>query len=186
MNHPEIQDGLKIIACLFMLMPAPVSASIDCASLPHWVTLNNGLQVNQHHIFCGEWSHNRPKGFHSRPGGTNPSTVVQFTVQSQPNAAGIYTGRWSHKNNAGSNKFSSMFPDTCTAIQVLNSISHATANSGSTCPSGSPDWTQCGQNKPAAAQKNSLQYCSKDGEFFTIGFSPAKQGKINTAFPIFE
>jgi len=167
-------------------MPLAVFAQIDCNTLPHWVTVNNGLQVNQRHIFCGEWNQNRPKGFHSRPGGINPSTIAQLTIQSKPNAAGIYTSRWSYRNHPDKNKFSSMFPDNCTATQVLNSISHATANSGAKCPSGSPDWTQCGQNKPESDQEENPQYCSKDGKFFTIGFAPAKEGKINTAFPIFE
>ena len=52
MNCPKIQPRLKVIACLCILISAPVFASIDCASLPQWVTLNNGLQVNQHHIFA--------------------------------------------------------------------------------------------------------------------------------------
>lgn len=190
MDYLQIRYILKVILYLLMLTPTSVFAQIDCASLPHWATLNNGLQINQQHIFCGEWSHNRPKGFHSRPGGNNPSTVAHLTVQSKPNAAGIYTSRWSYKNHSDKNKFSSMFPDHCTLSQVLNSISYATANSSTKCPSGSPDWTQCGKNKPenksAANQDENLQYCSKDGKFFTIGFAPAKQGKINTAFPIFE
>ena len=186
MNHRKIKHGLRVVLCLLMFIPFSVLAQIDCDTLPHWATLKNGLQVNQQHIFCGEWNQNRPKGFHSRPGGVNPSTVTQFTIQSKPNATGVYTSRWSHKNRPNKDKFSSMFPDNCTISQVLNSISHATANSETKCPSGSPDWTQCGRNKPASDQEENLQYCSKDGEFFTIGFAPPKQGRINTAFPIFE
>lgn len=186
MSHLKIKHLLRIILFQLMLMPLSVSAQMDCNTMPHWVTLSNGLQINQKHIFCGEWNQNRSKGFHSRPGGINPSIIAQLTIQSKPNAAGIYTSRWSYKNHPDKNKFSSMFPDHCTITQVLNSISHATANSGTKCPSGSPDWIQCGQNKPDIDKGGSLQYCSKDGKFFTIGFAPPENSKINTAFPIFE
>lgn len=186
MNHLRIKCLLIIAVCPLMLIPLSVSARIDCNTLPHWITLSNGLQVNQQHIFCGEWSQDRPKGFHSRPGGINPSTIAQFTIQSKPNAAGIYTGRWSYRHHPDKNKFSSMFPDHCTATQVLNSIRHATANSEGKCPSDSPGWIQCGQNKPESGQEEKFLYCSKDDKFFTIGFAPPKKGKINTAFPIFE
>src|SRR4030066_1873002 len=120
MNHLRIKHLLMIVLCPLMLMPLAVFAQIDCDTLPHWVTVNNGLQVNQRHIFCGEWSQNRPKGFHSRPRGINPPTIAQLTTQSKPNAAGIYTSRWSYRNHPDKNKFSSMFPDNCTATQVLN------------------------------------------------------------------
>lgn len=186
MHYSTIRHLLKFIAWLLMLNPYAVSAQVDCSTLPHWVTLENGLRLNQYHIFCGEWHNNRPKGFHSRPEGINPATVSHFIVQSQANAAGIYTGRWSHQSNPSKNKFSSMFPDNCTITQILNSISHATATSASNCPSGSPDWIQCGFNKPATTPEQEIHYCSKDGNFFTIGFAPARQGKIDTAFPIFE
>lgn len=186
MHHSTIRYLLKSIVCLFMLSPLTVSAQVDCSTLPRWVTLENGLRLNQYHVFCGEWHNNRPKGFHSRPEGINPATVSQFIVQSPANAAGIYTGRWTHQSNPSKNKFSSMFPDHCTVTQILKSISHATAGSESNCPAGSPDWIRCGLNKPAANVEQPLHYCSKDGNFFTIGFAPAKQGGINTAFPIFE
>lgn len=186
MNDLRIRHQLLIILCLIMLLPFSAFAQIDCSRMPHWVTLNNGLQFNQKHIFCGEWNQNRPKGFHSRPGGNNPSVIAHLTIQSEPNAAGIYTARWSYKKQPDKNKFSSMFPDNCTITQILNSISHATANSKTQCPSGSPEWIQCGQNKPEVNQEENSAYCSKDGQNFTIGFKPSKHGKINTAFPIFE
>ncbi|MDP1559604.1 MAG: EndoU domain-containing protein [Nitrosomonas sp.] len=183
-----IKTGSVILTGLLALCLWPLSAlaQVNCATLPHWVKLNNGLQMNQIHVFCGEWQHDRAKGFHSRPDGINPATVAKFTVQDRPNAAGIYTGKWSYQNQPDKNKFSSLFPDNCSTEQVLNSISHASTTTDAQCPQGAPSWTKCGQNKPKSAQKNSIKYCSKDGQFFTIGFAPPQNGKINTAFPIFQ
>lgn len=169
---------------ILFLFPLSASADVDCATLPHWITLKNGLQMNQKHVFCGEWKDNRPKGFHSRPGGVNPATVREFMVQDLPDSTGIYTGKWSHKNDPGRSKFSSMFPDNCSTAQVLNSISHASAYPERSCPEGSPHWVKCGKNSPASGKKELLGYCSNNGEFFMIGFAVSKDNKINTAFPI--
>lgn len=167
------------------LVPLPAFAAVDCATLPHWVTLDNGLQMNQKHVFCGEWTDGRPKGFHSRPGGVNPATVKEFTVQDSPNSAGIYTGRWSHNNNPARSKFSSMFPDSCSIGQVLNSISHASSYPDRSCPAGSPGWVKCGKNRPVQGTKMELSgYCSNNEAFFLIGFAAPGNNKINTAFPL--
>ena len=168
-----------------LLFPFSVLAQVDCMALAHWTTLENGLQMNQKHVFCGEWKDNRPKGFHSRPAGVNPASVNGFTVQDVPNPAGIYTGKWLFKNHPGRSKFSTMFPDGCSAGQVLNSISYASANPELNCPEGSPSWVKCGKNRPGSASEEKLSgYCTHNGEFFLIGFAPPKDNKINTAFPI--
>lgn len=169
--------------CFF---PFTVQAEIDCATLPHWIALDNGLQMNQKHLFCGEWKDGRAKGFHSRPDGENPTTVAKFTIQDRPNKAGVYTGRWSYQNDTGKKKFSSMFPDSCSTKQVLNSISYASSNTDTNCPKGSPNWTKCGQNIPPSVKNDPEKYCSINGKHFTIGFAPPQNGKINTAFPIFK
>ena len=167
------------------LFPLHALAEVDCATLPHWATLDNGLQMNQQHVFCGEWAGNRPKGFHSRPGGVNPATVQKFTVQDPPNSAGIYTGKWSYNNEPDKSKFSSMFPDNCSTEQVLNSISHASAHPDLNCPAGSPGWVKCGKNRPASVTREALPgYCSHNGELFSIGFAAPQSSRINTAFPI--
>lgn len=171
------------LSALF-LFPLSAFAEVGCAALPHWVTLDNGLQMNQRHVFCGEWKDNRPKGFHSRPGGVNPGTVRNFTVQDPPNAAGIYTGKWSHINDPGRSKFSSMFPDNCSVSQVLNSISYASAHSEPNCPAGSPNWVRCGKNRPGFDTKEPSAYCGNGGAFFLIGFAPPQGNRINTAFPL--
>ncbi|SFP61016.1 EndoU nuclease [Nitrosomonas cryotolerans] len=175
-----------LVLLVLFLLPLTVQAEINCSTLPRWVTLHNGLQINQQHIFCGEWRKDRPKGFHSRPNGLNPSTIAYFTIQDSPNAAGVYTGRWSYQHRLNKNKFSSMFPDHCSIEQVLNSISYASAYSSPHCPSGSPDWLTCGQNKPPITEENSIQFCSINNQSFTIAFARLKDGRINTAFPIYD
>ena len=83
-------------------------------------------------------------------------------------------------------KFSSMFPDQCTTQQVLNSIHYAIKHT-IPCPSNSPNWLQCGQNKPSiTSEKENPQFCSHNNILFTIGLAFDHNGKINTAFPIFE
>jgi hypothetical protein len=184
MSDTQVKKGFLGGLLILFLLPLDASAAIDCTTLPHWMTLKNGLQVNQKHVFCGEWKDNRSKGFHSRPGGVNPSTVRSFTVQDLPDAAGIYTGKWSHKNDSGRSKFSSMFPDNCSMEQVLNSISHASTNPERNCPEGSPRWVKCGKNRPVGDTRELSGYCSKNGQFFLIGFAESRDNKINTAFPL--
>ncbi len=185
MHYIPVKKIIFVSLFVLSMFPFTVLAEVNCINLPHWVTLNNGLHINQKHIFCGEWKKDRPKGFHSRPDGHNPLTVARFTIQDRPNAAGIYTSKWSYLDHPNKNKFSSMFPDSCSKEQVLNSISHAAAHPNPQCPAGSPDWLTCGQNRPSTLEKNSLNYCNKDNVLFTIGFATPKDGTINTAFPLY-
>ena len=176
----------RFLIGIALCAPWPVLAQMDCAALPKWIALNDQLQLNQQHVFCGEWHNNRPKGFHARPGGDTPAAIAHLKLQSKPNAAGIYTVRWTYKNHPQQEKFSSMFPDQCTAAQIIQSIAFAATHGKLQCPSGSPNWAQCGHNGPADDSLSSGQYCSFNGTRFTIAFAPPIAGKINTAFPIFE
>jgi len=167
------------------LISFEASAAADCAILPQWVTLDNGMKLNQRHVFCGEWSGGRPKGFHSRPTAANPPTIREFKVQDPPDSAGIYTGKWTHGNDPARYKFSSMFPDTCSMEQVLHSISYASAHPDASCPVASPAWARCGQNRPARVVGAGLAgYCGNSEVLFAIGFAAPKNNRINTAFPI--
>lgn len=160
-------------------------AAVDCATLPRWVRMENGVRLNQAHVFCGEESEGRAKGLHARPGGKNPATVRDFTIQDFPDSTGIYSGRWSHVRSPGRGKFSSMFPDNCSVDQILKSVSHASSHPERSCPPGAPGWIRCGRNRPADPAAGGLaNYCSRDGTFFLIGFSEPWNGRINTAFPI--
>ncbi|MBN9123140.1 MAG: hypothetical protein BGO99_10875 [Nitrosospira sp. 56-18] len=167
------------------LISFEASAAADCAILPQWVTLDNGMKLNQRHVFCGEWSGGRPKGFHSRPAAANPPTIREFKVQDPPDPAGIYTGKWTHGNDPARYKFSSMFPDTCSMEQVLHSISYASAHPDASCPVASPAWARCGKNRPARVVGAGLAgYCGNSEVLFAIGFAAPKNNRINTAFPI--
>ncbi len=189
MFEASVMPGIYAVAVFLLLnfFPLPVHAQVDCGTVRHWITLENKLQMNQKHLFCGEWDRNRPKGFHSRPGGVNPVTVANFTIQDKASMAGIYTGRWSYQGHPGRNKFSTLFPDSCSVEQVLNSIAHAVDHQH-TCPAGAPDWTLCGFNQPDAINGaiEGGKYCSINNQRFTIVFAPPKNGRINTAFPLFE
>ncbi|GKS68652.1 hypothetical protein W03_06560 [Nitrosomonas sp. PY1] len=186
MNKHRIKCASRIILHLLVLTPLSLFAQINCDALPNTVSPQENPFINQQHIFCGEWHRDRPKGFHSRPDGKNPTSIAWLSIQSKPNKAGIYTVRWSHVRNPKKEKFSSMFPDQCTKQQVLNSIRYA-ARHTVRCPSNSPNWLQCGQNKPSiTTEKENPQFCNYNNNLFTIGVAFDDNNKVNTAFPIFE
>ena len=161
-----------------------VYSGMDCARISHWSKTEP--PVNQQHVFCGEWNHRkkRPAGFHSRPGGNHPATVGQLNITQKPDSKGLYGVRWSYAGHPEREKFSSMFPDTCSRDQVLKSIVYAARHS-KPCPAGAPRWAKCGPNKPSGEQPG---YCrATDNSIFTIAFATLRNsGKVNTAFPLAE
>jgi hypothetical protein len=168
-----------------MLLTAIASPpEVDCQALSPWTNFPHPPQVNQMHIFCGEWANNTPKGFHSRPGGINPSTVGQFTLSQPPNAQGIYGGQWTYRGRPRSEKFSTMFPDTCSMLTVLNSIVHA-INHQAPCPTNAPAWAVCGPNRPHPVFPGAGPFCdATDGTVFTIAMGLLANRYVNTAFPL--
>lgn len=178
-------EKLKLMAIALLMLGTIVffacaaPSQVNCANIDHWSSTNP--QVNQTHIFCGEWSQNRPKGFHSRPGGRNPNTVENFQITQSANSQGIYGGTWNYSGHSRPTKFSTMFPDSCTQTQVLNSIIYA-ATHQQNCPSNAPSWAWCGSNAPRTNDRN---YCQgEDNRLFTIAGASLSNGKINTAFPL--
>ena len=161
-----------------------VTSEMECGSLSHWSSTNP--PINQQHVFCGEWNgrKNRPAGFHSRPAGDNPPTVGKLKITQRPNAKGLYGARWSYAGHPDREKFSSMFPDTCSKDQVMQSVLYA-VNHPKSCPTGAPRWARCGPNKPSRGGKG---YCeAADLSIFTIAFATLRNSnKVNTAFPIVE
>jgi hypothetical protein len=181
----------KLLTYIFFVMLAwssflagSVASEIDCARISHWSKTDP--PVNQQHVFCGEWKKhkNRPAGFHSRPAGENPTTVGRLKITQQSNAGGLYGVRWSYAGHPNREKFSSMFPDTCSREQVLKSIVYA-VNHPKTCPEGAPPWARCGPNKPTRGGQG---YCeASDKSIFTIAFAKLRSDqKINTAFPLVD
>jgi hypothetical protein len=173
-----------IMVVVLTVTSCSVAADMDCANISHWSATNPA--VNQLHIFCGEWNprKNRPAGFHSRPAGENPATIGQLKINQQPNAQGLYGVRWSYAGHPARQKFSSMFPDTCSQDQVLKSIVYA-ANHRKPCPEGAPPWAKCGPNRPTQGGQG---YCqASDQSIFTIAYATLRDSdKVNTAFPVAE
>ena len=182
---------IRILVVVFLswlmavtIWAGPVASEVDCATLPQWSATTP--PVNQRHVFCGEWNqrNNRPAGFHSRPAGQNPITVGTLKITQKPNHQGLYGVRWGYAGHPDRDKFSTMFPDTCSNDQVLQSIAYA-ANHPKTCPAGAPRWAKSGPNKPPGDTQG---YCeASDQTVFTIGFATLKNSnRVNTAFPVVE
>jgi hypothetical protein len=183
MNRSTPRPGRRTLTAFVWLSlisaaaAGPAWSQINCGTLPQWS--GTVPPVNQWHIFCGEWHGGaRPqKGFHSRPGGVNPTTVARFNVTLPASAQGIYGGNWQYTGHPNT-KFSTMFPDACSMAQVLQSILYANTNR-IPCPPGAPHWAWCGTNGPAAAT-----YCqSTNGTPMTIAGASAGSA-VNTAFPL--
>jgi Bacterial EndoU nuclease len=180
--------GIGIMA-LALLSHVPVLATasqvqLDCSTLAPWTKRPTPPQVNQIHVFCGEWKHNAPRGFHSRPGGLDPNTVVGFTITRPANAQGIYGGSWNYTGRPQPAKSSTMFPDTCSMSQVLNSIVYAAGNR-TRCPANAPRWAVCGPNRPQSALHGSDAFChSSNGTVFLIALARLRNGDVITAFPL--
>jgi Bacterial EndoU nuclease len=180
--------GLSITA-MALLSCVPVFATagqvaIDCTTMARWTKRPKPPQVNQVHVFCGEWKHDTPKGFHARPGGLDPETIARFTITQPANAQGIYGGAWSYTGHPQSPKFSTMFPDACSMPQVLNSIAYA-ARHPTRCPANAPDWAVCGPNRPTSGAQHADHFCdSSNGTVFLIAMAKLDNGHVNTAFPL--
>ena len=109
------------------------------------------VRINRKHVFCGEVSGKRAKGFHSRPKGQNPSTVdtvgadiVQHRVvvdeDGDEEPTGLYNLRDFYITQNGQRRrksVSTMYPDTCSYNNVMTAIANASnvkSNfSGATC-----------------------------------------------------
>jgi len=122
--------------------------------------------INQWHIFDGEINRSgKPVGFHSRPGGKDPSIARIKSIRDKPNRKGVYTANIEIKDgNQWKGKFSSFFPDSMSREDVLNAILNAYNNSEN--PKAQP-------------------FEGPSGLGFRIQGYTSSRGGINTAFPIY-
>ena len=150
-----------------------------------WTNFAHPPQVNKEHVFCGEISNGRAKGFHSRPGAQNPATVTSFVITQAANAAGVYGGTVSlNIHGVTAQKFSTMFPDSCSEEEVVNSISYAAVNQIA-CPAAAPNWAVCGYSRPEPVLPTQGPYCEgDDGSQITIAMGLLANGNVNTGFPL--
>ena len=149
--------GLAMVAGAVMVNSEMASARVACdGGQPTFVIVNvpNGgqqqtVEINRKHIFCGEVSGGRAKGFHSRPGGQDPITVntdgadiVQHRVEidDEEVPTGLYNLRdfdIIHNDEPYRKALSTMFPDDCSYNNVLTAIANASNVqnhlSGATC-----------------------------------------------------
>lgn len=123
--------------------------------------------INETHIFEGDINRKgRPTGFHSRPGGKNPSGARVVRVVDGPNRHGVYVAEVEVRNGSGRwlKKRSTFFPDKMSRAQVIQAILHAYRNRTS------------GQSE---------QFRGPSGLGFTVeGWT--LRGDINTAYPIYQ
>jgi hypothetical protein len=175
--------AMAVLCCVPCLAGAG-EVAVDCTTLARWTKRPSPPRVNQIHVFCGEWKHNAPRGFHSRPGGLDPDSVTRFTITQPANTQGIYGGSWSYTGHPQPSKFSTMFPDTCPMQQVLNSIVYAATNL-IRCPANTPHWAVCGPNRPTSTAQSAGPFCeANDGTIFLIAMAKLSNGNVNTAFPL--
>lgn len=131
--------------------------------------------INMRHVLCGEIKGNGDVvGLHARAiADTAPVTAIRPDGGGAPD--GTYGARVAFSN--GKEKFSTFYPDHCTAAEIEKSILHAVRNSfGPTRP-----WGRLGCTAPDTVTPG---YCrGPQGQRFVIRFGELKDGRINTAFP---
>jgi hypothetical protein len=178
--------SMMLIAGAVMLgagVTGSAQAQFMCPTQLHWTTTNPAINIP--HVFCGEIDGNRAKGFHSRPGGVNPGSVADVKITQAPNASGVYGAIVTLVNPDGPNpsKFSTIYPDTCSQLEIVRSILYAYENPVA-CPAGAPGWATCGMNRPDPVTPGHCVGNDASTRFF-IAFATRRDGKINTAFPLY-
>lgn len=176
-NHKSFVASLILVLVfsLFAIVsckPTETSADATRTSSPalaideKWS--NTSPAINQTHIFFGEINkHGKPVGFHARPQGVDPAKARLKKRQSGPNKAGVYTARieiYDPHSKRWREKFSSLFPDALTPKEVIKAISHAYSNRDKT------------KKQP---------WSGPSGLGFPIQGYVLRDGRINTAFPVF-
>jgi len=122
--------------------------------------------INLWHIFEGEINRKgKPTGFHSRPGGNDPSGAKLVSIRDKPNRHGVYTAQIAVRDGGQwKEKFSSFFPDSMSRDEVIDAIINAYSKS---------------------SNPNAQPFEGPSGLGFQIQGYTSGRGGINTAFPIF-
>lgn len=196
-NSRSVSITLVTMACIVLvcITSSLAEAQINCSTLAQWSALPQQnqpqIQVNLQHVFCGvvkfdnDGEATHLVGFHSRPGGINPTTVDLTDIVSSIGPKGTYDLKWTSKVSRVGSHISTMFPDKCTLDQVVKSIVYAKANSSNCNVKGLPfpDF-ECGPSGPLNVDDT---LCSgSNGTRFTIVVSLFRDNPrfINTGFPL--
>lgn len=124
--------------------------------------------INLAHIFEGEINRRgKAVGFHSRPGGDDPSGARVMDVVDGPNGEGVYIADVEIRNRSGRwlRKRSTFFPDDLERDEVVEAILRA--------------WEDRQTFRDGRFRGDS-------GEGFVIEGRTLEDGRINTAYPILE
>lgn len=126
-------------------------------------------EVNLSHIFSGVINtRGKPTGFHSRPGGENPSSARVVTILSQPNRQGVYSARveiYDSRDRVWKKKFSTFFPDSMEREEVISAILNAYRH---------------------RVTSRKQPWSGPSGHGFQIQGYLNRRGNINTAFPVYQ
>lgn len=124
--------------------------------------------LNLTHIFQGEINRKgKPVGLHAKFNGKLAEGAKIRRIRSKPNHVGVYTAEVSikdYRTGEWKDKFSSMFPDDMAPKEVVKAILHAYKN------------REKGKSKP---------WRGPSGHGFTIEGYTLRDGRINTAFPVY-
>ncbi|MEN5094029.1 EndoU domain-containing protein [Pseudomonas protegens] len=173
--------------------PSVTAAAATIYSCPYPAEIkisNNTYTVNTKHIFCGQVTKsNEAEGFHSAPGGINPTTVKATTKAQIPGSTDIYKYKNFGVRNDDKSPWvtklaSTIFPDTCTGDQVIASIEYATSMMITCSDKNNPN-EQCGRSAPF--KNTSGNYCtsvSSGGSFnLRVILSANNKKYIISAYP---
>jgi hypothetical protein len=148
--------------------PAGAPAGAPQADLGDGEWSDTRPAVNLEHIFEGQVNRRgKPVGFHSRPGGKDPSGARVVRIVEGPNRTGVYVADVEIRNDSGRwlRKRSTFYPDRLSREEVVAAVLHAWSH------------REKGRNNP---------FRGPSGEGFEIEGRPLDGGDINTAYPIFD
>lgn len=154
---------LSLFLCVFGLGGLGGNAVPQGLDQETWSATDPG--VNLEHIFHGQINRRgRPTGFHSRPGGQDPDDAGIVAVLQGPNSRGVYMARvWVRQRK--NTKMSSFYPDSLGRPDVVSAILYAYKHGN-----------RMGGGK----------FRGPSGRGFTIEGYVLDDGRINTAYPIYQ
>lgn len=152
---------------LFALGSAPSSALDRSETAEGWSQTTPAINLT--HVFKGQINRKgKPVGFHHRPQGTDTATAKLSKLLSGPNKAGVYTALvkiLDKSSQVWKEKFSSLFPDRLSKLQVVKVILNAYRNN---------------------LLNSNRKWRGPSGLGFEIEGYILKDGRIITAYPLYK